>query len=76
MVSTVLVVTEEGALYSFGEGQFGTFGHGSEEDAHSPKMVVALRHVGIRAASADSCFSLALTEDGSVFAWEITALVS
>jgi alpha-tubulin suppressor-like RCC1 family protein len=64
-----LVVTEEGALYSFGRGEYEQLSHGSKEDEHSPKLVDALRHVRIAAAAAGGYHSLALTEDGTVFSW-------
>ena len=64
-----LVVTEEGALYSFGRGIFGVLGHGSVGDERSPMMVDALCHVRIADAAAGVNFSLALTEDGTVFSW-------
>ena len=38
-----LVITEEGALHSFGDGGNGKLGHGSVEDERSPKMVDAHR---------------------------------
>ncbi len=62
-----LVVTEDGAPYSFGKGAHGQLGHGSVGDEHSPKMVDALCHVRIAAAAAGSFFSLALTADDTVF---------
>ena len=46
------VVTEEGALYSFGYGGDGRLGHGGVGDERSPKMVDALRDVRISAAAA------------------------
>ena len=64
-----LVVIEEGALYSFGCGSRGNLGRGSNVAEHTPKMVVALRHVRIAAAAAGAGHSLALAEDGSVFSW-------
>ena len=54
-------------MYSFGGGQCGKHGHGSDEDEPSPKMVDALRHVRIAAAAAGGGHSLALTEYGVVF---------
>ena len=64
-----LVVTEEGTLYAFGEGNNGRLGHGHLGSEHYPKVVDALRHERITAAAAGGEHSLALTEDGSVFAW-------
>ena len=62
-----LIVTEEGALYSFGRGKFGILGHGIVGDEHSPKMVDALRHVRIAASTAGGASSLALAEDATIF---------
>ena len=59
-----LVVTEEGALYSFGRGDSGTLGYGNEDAERFPKMVDALRHVRIAAGAAGVNQSLALAEDG------------
>ena len=67
--SRSLVVTEEGALYSFGYGADGQLDHGRRHHEDSPKMVDALRHVRIAAAAAGGYLSLALAEDGTVFAW-------
>ncbi len=64
-----LVVTEEGALYSFGYGSKGQLGHGSDGHERFPKMVDALRNVHIAVAAAGSVQSLALAEDGAVFSW-------
>jgi len=64
-----LVVTENGALYSFGDGSSGQLGHGIGCDEHTPRIVNALQHLRITAAAAGYNHSLALTEDGTVFSW-------
>lgn len=64
-----LVVTEEGTIYAFGEGNKGRLGHGNHSNEHYPKVVDALRHERITAAAAGGEHSLALTADGAVFAW-------
>lgn len=64
-----LVVTDEGALYAFGEGTRGRLGHGSSDSVRSPVIVDALRHRFITAAAAGHDHTLALTADGMVFAW-------
>ena len=64
-----LVVSEGGALYSFGDGERGQLGHGDTARLCSPKMVDALRHVRIAAAVAVGYHSLALTNDGTVSSW-------
>ncbi len=47
-----LVVTEEGALHSFGGGDHGVLGHGNSDEELSPRMVGAVRNVRIAAAAA------------------------
>ena len=71
-----LVVTEKGALYSFGGGNEEELGHGIVDDEHFPKLVDALRHVRIAAAAAGSYYSLALAEDGWSSLGAATAMVS
>ena len=68
-ISHSLVVTEEGALYSFGAGWEGQLGHGTFDQTGYPVLVDALRHVRIVATAAGDYHSLGLTEDGVVFSW-------
>ena len=64
-----LVVTEGGALYSFGlDGEMLGRDH-VKRTAKDPEIVDALRHVRIVAAAAGAHHSVALTEDGRVFTW-------
>ncbi len=71
-----LVVTEEGALYSFGRGVEGQLGHGRVEVEPFPKMVNALRHVRIVAAAAGCKFSLRSPKMARSSLGEGTTLVS
>ena len=64
-----LVVTEEGTVYSFGEGSEGQLGHGTFDDRCDPAIVKALRRLRIVATAAGACHSIALTVDGMVFSW-------
>ena len=64
-----VVVSEAGALYSFGGGIHGQLGHGCDSCLNSPVQVDALQHVRVTYASAGFYYSLAVGEDGSVFAW-------
>ena len=64
-----LVVTEEGALYSFGRGTEGQLGRGIVDESSTPEMVDALLHVRIAAAAAGHLHSLALAADGRVYSW-------
>eukprot|EP00166_Cyanidium_caldarium_P000305 ctg_1118.g340 len=65
-----LLLTASGRVVSFGLGARGQLGHGSTGDAATPKLVrgqLEDRRVVAIAAAGDH--SLALCEDGSVFAW-------
>jgi alpha-tubulin suppressor-like RCC1 family protein len=66
-----LVLTEAGAVLSFGHGRRGRLGHGDEEDQHRPKLIEALRGERVAAVSAGGWHSLVLTEAGAVlsFGW-------
>ncbi|KAK4419942.1 E3 ubiquitin-protein ligase HERC2 [Sesamum alatum] len=73
-----LALTADGKVYSWGRGTFGRLGTGSEEDRHFPVRVSffgsddddereeQLKIVGI---AAGAYHSLALADDGSVWAW-------
>jgi alpha-tubulin suppressor-like RCC1 family protein len=64
-----LVVTEDGALYTFGAGSRGELGHGNYNDTCNPAIVESLRSMRIVAAAAGHSHSIALTADGVVFSW-------
>ena len=61
-------ITADGALWSWGDGDYGRLGHG---DWHRqlPKKVKALAGRRVITASAGERHSLALTVDGAVFTW-------
>jgi alpha-tubulin suppressor-like RCC1 family protein len=63
-----LVVTDEGALYSFGCGSNGRLGNGSSASSCSPTHVFALRGVRVASTAAGDDHSLALAANGTVFA--------
>lgn len=65
-----LVVTELGALYTFGSGAHGVDSkHVRDHHELPPTRVIALRHVHITAAATGGKHALALANDGIVFAW-------
>ena len=65
----MLAVTADGAVFSWGGGEFGRLGHGDEEDQWAPKEVEVLRGTPIAAVSAGAAHSLALSQGGAVFSW-------
>jgi hypothetical protein len=73
-----VVVTEDGAIYSFGCGEAGRLGHGPSDDSVDnyasecfPRKVVGFGAEAVRciATASGNMHSLALTRDGMVFAW-------
>ena len=65
-----LAITADGALWSWGDGDFGRLGHGDDQDQLLlPKRVEALAGQRVVAVSAGGVHSLALAADGSVWSW-------
>lgn len=64
-----IVVTEKGAVYTFGRGTEGALGHGDRNHAFSPKLVAALSHVRITCSASGETHTLAVSADGTLFAW-------
>jgi hypothetical protein len=65
-----LVVTEAGAVYSFGMGD-GHLGHGEGggEDVFLPKRIEALDGIHVASVAAGTWHALALTRCGKVYSW-------
>ena len=61
-----LVLTEAGAVLSFGVGYRGRLGHGDEQGQHTPRMIEVLRCERVMAVSAGEGHSLVLTAAGAV----------
>jgi len=64
-----LVITADGAVWSWGCGAFGRLGHGDQQKQLLPKKVEAFADQRVVTVSAASMHSLAVTADGAVFAW-------
>jgi len=67
-----LVVTDAGAVFSFGSPQgCGVLGHASPAGEVLPRRIEALAHTGRRFVdvAADSNHALALSEDGELYGW-------
>jgi hypothetical protein len=66
---TTFVASQEGELFSFGDGEWGTVGHGNKADALLPKRVEALsltRGQVVKEVAAGYTCCMALTRDGEV----------
>ncbi|XP_013415675.1 probable E3 ubiquitin-protein ligase HERC1 [Lingula anatina] len=55
-------VTEDGQLYTWGEGQYGRLGHGDSNSKHLPTLVKSITAVGQVACG--SSYTLAVSQDG------------
>ena len=62
-----LAITANGAVWSWGDGNFGKLGHGDEQRRQLPKKVEALAKQRVVAVSAGWTRSLALSADSAVF---------
>ena len=63
-----LVLTADGAVWSWGWGAYGRLGHGDTQDQLLPKRIEAFAGQRVVAVSAED-HSLAITADGAVFTW-------
>lgn len=65
------VITNDGSLYTFGNGNWGVLGHGSESfiSFNKPKLVEGLKGTKIKDVHLGEYHTMALGEDGSVWTW-------
>jgi len=64
-----LAQSAEGQVYSWGEGSFGRLGHNSIESQPLPKIISGLNRRRVKQVACGAAHSLALTVNGSVWAW-------
>ena len=64
-----IALTADGAVWSWGDGEDGTLGHGDEQMQLLPKKVEALAGQRVVAVLAGAYHSFARTADGAVFTW-------
>ncbi|GFN81530.1 E3 ubiquitin-protein ligase herc2-like, partial [Plakobranchus ocellatus] len=64
-----LAVTDTGAVYSWGDGDYGKLGRGGSDGCKSPKVIEKLMGQDVVKVYCGAQFSLALTKSGSVFSW-------
>ena len=64
-----LALTADGAVWSWGFGRYGQLGHGDGHNQLQPKKVAAFADQRVNAVAAGVAHSLAITADGSIFAW-------
>jgi len=64
-----LALTADGAVWSWGNGDFGKLGHGDRQHQLLPNKVEAFADQRVVAVSAGGQHSIAITADGAVFTW-------
>ena len=64
-----LVLTDDGAVLSFGDCQFGQLGHGDVEGQLVPRVIEALRGRRVVAIAAGLEYSMVLTDEGAVLSF-------
>lgn len=64
-----LALTEDGLVFSWGDGDFGKLGRGGSEGCFVPHQVERLNDVGVIQIECGAQFSLALTKTGEVWTW-------
>uniref|UniRef100_A0A1S4H7N6 HECT-type E3 ubiquitin transferase n=1 Tax=Anopheles gambiae TaxID=7165 RepID=A0A1S4H7N6_ANOGA len=64
-----LCLTEDGLVFSWGDGDFGKLGRGGSEGCSIPHQVDRLNGVGVMQIECGAQFSLALTKAGEVWTW-------
>ncbi|XP_078115961.1 E3 ubiquitin-protein ligase HERC2 isoform X3 [Sander vitreus] len=64
-----LSLTENGQVWSWGDGDYGKLGRGGSDGCKTPKLVEKLQDLDIVKVCCGSQFSVALTKDGQVYTW-------
>ena len=64
-----LALTEEGYVYSWGDGDFGKLGRGGSGGCYTPILIDRLLGLGVVQVECGAQFSLALTKYGEVWTW-------
>jgi len=60
-------LTDNGEIYTWGEGKFGRLGHGAERNCHSPRLVESFLGQRPRQIACGGFHSAVYTEDGKMF---------
>ena len=62
-------ITEDGALYTWGQGASGQLGHGTRADQRVPRVVASLQGKRVTSVACGSYHTIAVTEMMSVYTW-------
>ena len=67
-----IALTNEGVVYSWGDGDFGKLGRGGSDGCSVPKAIERLTGQGVCQIECGAQFSLALTKLGQVWTWYVS----
>lgn len=65
----IVLVTKQGAIFSWGEGLGGRLGHGVEADVSRPKLIDALSELNIELVACGEYHTCAVTLSGELYTW-------
>ena len=66
-----LALTDDGQVWSWGDGDFGKLGRGGSEGCSVPHSIERLAGLGVCQIECGAQFSLALTKTGQVWTWSV-----
>jgi len=66
-----LALTDDGAVYSWGDGDFGKLGRGGSDGCNVPHVIERLNGLGVCQIECGAQFSLALTKSGQIWTWSV-----
>ena len=64
-----IILTDQGLLFSFGKGNFGSLGLGGTIFASNPKLINKLNNKRIVSIACGMYHTLALSDIGDVYSW-------
>ncbi|XP_050303138.1 E3 ubiquitin-protein ligase HERC2 [Anthonomus grandis grandis] len=64
-----LALSDQGMVFSWGDGDFGKLGRGGSEGCNVPHNIERLNHLGVTQIECGAQFSLALTKSGHIWTW-------
>ncbi|CAB0032033.1 unnamed protein product [Trichogramma brassicae] len=64
-----LALTQDGKVFSWGEGEDGKLGHGNKTSIDKPRLIEALKSKRVRDIACGSGHSAAITSNGELYTW-------
>ncbi|XP_066141939.1 E3 ubiquitin-protein ligase HERC2 isoform X1 [Euwallacea fornicatus] len=64
-----LALSDQGMVFSWGDGDFGKLGRGGSEGCNVPHNIERLNHLNVLQIECGAQFSLALTKSGNIWTW-------